>query len=306
MKNNSTYYSLIYYMPDNKAKDYICVGLIFVDDKDNSIIDYSWKKIDKVNSLYRITNSSLIKNYLKNLKSTKLNFSKVQYLSDYENGNLRFTKPTNIFIKNFEKDFEFYYEKYVRLSLEATISPKKTNKTYFRQSLKRNYSVNNHLNIGYTIKHNDVNNLLIKNMEVDFIGGNGSVYCGQIIDLKAENDTIASNIARSIYLYTSLEKTFDSINKFDPKNCKFILINTDGILTNTESDKKLSNKIIDEKNEFIVTLENWKKENDYDIIESNNENQFVETIVNDIREKNLVRFDEWKDKILSKNTVSAN
>ena len=52
MQSKQIYCSYINYYPDSSSMDSICIGLIFSDNISNSfLIDYSIKKIDKVNKI---------------------------------------------------------------------------------------------------------------------------------------------------------------------------------------------------------------------------------------------------------------
>ncbi|MBX7046224.1 MAG: hypothetical protein K1X86_10335 [Ignavibacteria bacterium] len=264
--------------------DSICIGLIFSDNISNSfLIDYSIKKIDKVNKIFGIKKSNLIKNYLHDLKINGITHKKLLYLSDYENGSLRFTKPEKFNIDDLQSDFKQMYSRYVN-DISKDDEPKFYNKkSKVRQYFKRNIFINSKLNIGHTITQKEIGGLLFTNTEIDFIGGNGTLYCGQIIDLDMHLSTLNFNVKSTLLLYLIFEEVFGDKNLYDPNQCKIILTNL--------------NSLDNEKERLLNSLLRWKKEKGFDVLESNNMDEIVSKVKKDLEQKDIMRYTKWIDQI---------
>jgi len=116
-------------------------------------------------------------------------------------------------------------------------------------------------------------------MEIDFIGGNGTIVCGQIPNLLSNLENSENLLTKTLLLYNILDKLYKSSNKFNPKDCKIIL--------NCEDAKRKENKTI------IDTINEWQIRQGYDIIYADNENEIADKILNEIKGKEIIPFDKW-------------
>lgn len=286
MSPHKIYCSYINYYPDSSSLDSICIGLIFFDIESNDfLIDFSVQKIHRVNTMYGIKRSKLIKDYLRGLKTKKITFKQLQYLSDYENGSLRFSKPEKINVDNFTKDFEQLFNRYVNDFNKD--SPLKRDEQHDRKLLRsyfrNNPFVSKKLNIGHTITKKEIGKLLFSNTEIDFIGGNGTLYCGQVIDLNSHISSLNSNVKNTLLLYLIFEDVFSKINLFDPKHCKIILTNLDSLDS--------------EKEQLIKSLSKWEKEKGFDLIESESIDHVMLKIETELKSKDIMKYTDWLNQI---------
>ena len=76
--------------------------------------------------------------------------------------------------------------------------------------------------MGYDFKDNSISKFLIGSSKIDFIGGNGSVYAGEIINLDLQKRRCKRNLFKIITLFEALEKTYPK--RFSPKECKMLVL----------------------------------------------------------------------------------
>src|SRR5690606_20630689 len=91
-----------------------------------------------------------------------------------------------------------------------------------RKKLKSNLSITKRLNIGYDFKENSVSKFLIGSSKIDYIGGNGTIYAGEIINLDLSDDVLQKNLYKTLTLFEALQKSFP--NRFSPEECKMLIL----------------------------------------------------------------------------------
>ncbi len=284
-----TYISIIKYYPFNIREEFFGIGIIMCDDEMSiSRFKFSDDRIKRINSFFGIKKSLILNETINNLKDKIFKYNDLSYLSKYENGTIRFSVPKKLNIDNFDEKFNFYFNLYTadskeQESAEKSSAKKDNSSLYFkniiRSKLKKEKDIEKHLNIAYTVKKEKLSNLMTSNMEIDFIGGNGSIFCGQIPNFATKNESSENNLTKTLLLYNIFKELYDESKRYDPKDCKIIL-------NKKEKEKK-------ENREIISTIEEWHRTEGYEIVTVENENQIIDLVNNEIQKKKLIPFDKW-------------
>ena len=140
-----------------------------------------------------------------------------------------------------------------------------------RKKFQSNPLLNSRLNIGYNFKDNYVSNFLIGYANIDFIGGNGTVFSGEIINLELSEDSLQKSF-KTITLFEALEKTYKAINKFEPSNCKLLVL---------EHQAKNPEKV-----DYMHKLSTWQQKAGYDLIIRKELGDFESDIQKEVDHKN--------------------
>lgn len=283
------YYTIIKYYPDIQKNEGFGIGLILIELSGEVHIKSSTQRINRINSAFGINKSKLLEIALKEITKDKgkIDLIRINYLSKYENGIIRYDVPKVVIADNLSEKFEILYEKFVADYNELT-EPNKIKKirlgSRFRMKLESDYYIKDRVSINYSFDKNALTNFFFNNTSIDFIGGNGNIFCGEILNLDNEENTIKQNFHKTISIFDALEKKYSKIGKFDPRDCKILL------------DKKQVEK--KESAQYMDILNTWHKTANYDLIIEDKLDNFVDRIRNQIRENNIIPFDEWNRKIL--------
>lgn len=280
------YLSIVKYYPDSNRDEGFGIGLILIsDESDLSIVKFSNDRLKRINSAFGIKKSSLLDHIVEEISNKKFDKKTLDYNAVYDNGNLRISKPQLIDSPNLSSKFTELYSKFVADYYEEdlfsqTVRKKELSHRYgqkLRKQFKSDKFLNERLNIGYNFKENSIRKFLIGNSKIDFIGGNGSVYAGEILDLDLNEETLQQNFNKTIALFEALSKTY--VNKFDPKECKFLVLRDQAL------DKT--------KSEYMDILNTWKRKAEYDLLIEETLNDFKKRIAADVETKNIIKYDEW-------------
>jgi hypothetical protein len=275
-----TYISIIKYYPMNTREEFFGIGIIMFDEKKKvSKYKISEDRIKRINRFYGVDKSIIIEETINNFKDKEFNHNVLNYLSKYENGTIRFSHPKLLNIGNMDEKFDEYFNIYIadnKEQYEREIGA--LNHSLFRKEIRKRLIedrvLDKQLNIGYTIKREKLK-LLTANTEVDYIGGNGTIFCGQIANLESKNDTIG----KTLFLYNIFKELYSTTDKFKPYDCKIIL----------KRDEKENKK----NAEIVQTIEEWERSQGYGIITVDNENQLIDNVRNDTMNKNIMPFEKW-------------
>ena len=282
------HFSILKYYPDNNREDGFSIGLVLAHNKsEGAFFKFSSERIRRINNAFGIKKSKLIESSLLDLQTRDFSEKSLEYLSVYENGNLRFTKPQIVVSDNIKTKFDDLYSKFVADYYENAYLSEKDMKFYtsprigrfLRKRFRSNQFLNSRLNIGYGFQDNFVNNFLIGTANIDFIGGNGSVFSGEIINLELSEDSLQKSLFKTITLFEALEKTYKTIDKFDPKNCKLLVLENQA----TNPDKA----------EYMQKLSTWQKKAGYDLIIRKDLSDFENDIQKEVNLKNIKKFEDW-------------
>lgn len=282
------YFSILKYYPDNNREDGFSIGLILTRSKGaDAILKFSNERIRRINNAFGIKKSKLIELTLLDLQSRDFSKESLDYLSVYENGNLRFTKPQIIVSNDLKINFDELYSKYVadyyeddylkNIDMKFSTSPRIGQ--FLRKRFKSNQVLNSRLNIGYDFKDNYLSNFLIGNANIDFIGGNGAVFSGEIINLELSEDSLQKSLFKTITLFEALEKTYKALNRFDPSNCKLLVLEEQAL----NPDKAT----------YMDKLSTWQQKAGYELIIRKKISDFESDIQKEVYSKNIKKFEEW-------------
>ena len=209
------YLSIVKYYPDTNRDEGFGIGLILISENiEISLKKVSSERIKRINSAYGIKKSSLIDLAVEEIMEKDFNKKILDYNSVYENGNIRYSKPQIIESNDLYKKFEELYNKFAADYYEENFEDESIQTrgvferlgSQLRKKLKSNKIINERLNVGYDFKDNSISKFLIGSSKIDFIGGNGSVYAGEIINLDLSEEALQRNLFKIITLFEALKK----------------------------------------------------------------------------------------------------
>lgn len=284
------YLSIVKYYPDNNREEGFGIGLILIsEDGKLSLAKFSSERIKRINSAYGIKKSSLIDLAVEEISQTKFDKKILDYNAVYENGSIRYSKPQIIETDDLSKKFDELYLKFVadyyEEESESTPAQKRAVSlklgSQLRKKLKSNFAIIKRLNIGYDFKENSVSKFLIGSSKIDYIGGNGTIYAGEIINLDLSDDVLQKNLYKTLTLFEALQKSFP--NRFSPEECKML------VLEQQARDP--------EKADHMDKLSTWNKKAKYGLVIKPELDDFQKLIAKEVEEKNIIRYDEWIKRI---------
>ncbi|MHB9011835.1 MAG: hypothetical protein ACYC49_06350 [Ignavibacteriaceae bacterium] len=280
------YLSIIKYYPDTNRDEGFGIGLILIsEDAELSLNKISYDRIKRIDSAYGIKKSSLIDIAVDEITKKPISKKTLDYNSVYENGNIRYSKPQIIDSEDLSKKFNELYLKFVadyyEENFENTLMLKREIPERLGRKLRHKLSTSNlastRLNIGYDFKDNSIGKFLIGSSKIDFIGGNGTVYAGEIINLDLNEESLQRNLFKTITLFEALEKSFP--NRFSSSECKMLVL--------------ASQANNPDKGGYMDKLNTWNKKAGYGLVIKSSLDDFQKVIENDIQIKNIKRYDEW-------------
>lgn len=216
----NSFYSILHVPIRPAGQEYLNIGLLFIGERE-SYFRFSNRKLELVKKLIPENSHSLLRSYLiglaENIKtgeeaSRKFRESDfVNYLSNYNNNLITFSKPTPIDLEVSEKTFQLLFEKFIfsfEERNEDVVEPKSPS---IQKILKSNLypRIKQRVNVDPVLTSKEVPTLLVPSVKVNFIGQNGSPVAGQGVDFEKSSEQITDSISRFI----SLIKAFEQDNK---------------------------------------------------------------------------------------------
>jgi hypothetical protein len=193
-----SFYSIVRFINNSLSNENLAVGMIVISGKD---VFYRFSS-DKLNLVKKINplNISLLEYTLDKIKyfieneilSNKPLFSdltfNVEYLerlSIYNNGFLKFDKPSGINMSFDNEKFDGFFKRYIELNIEIPVKP--IIDRSFTNAVNKVFSepLKNKIDINYKMKKGIIPNLFF-DYKLDGIGMNGVIYTVKSIDLNAE------------------------------------------------------------------------------------------------------------------------
>lgn len=287
-----SFVSIIKYYPDTSREEGFGVGIVVVDSSGKeSKVRFSNERIKRINSAFGLKKSKLLDLSINEYSREKFNKGQLEYLANYTHGSLRFSKPDQFVTDELNRKFEELYSKYISDYSELVESKHKANQRSrpnrvgqkLRSNFQKNAVLNQRLDIGYDFKEDNLNKLLIGSSFIDFIGGNGTVFCGDVLNLEVEEDTLQRNFYKILTLFEALEKEYDPKNKFDPRDCKILLLKA-------HVDRK-------ENADYMERINNWHKKAGYGILIKNEIEDFEKEISALVDRKGIIKFQNWSKKL---------
>lgn len=293
------YLSIVKYYPDTNRDEGFGIGIILISEETNlstgqagiSLRKISSDRLKRINSAYGVKKSQLIEMVIEEVNTNTYDKKTLDYLSIYENGNLRYSKPQIIECENLIERFDELYFKFAADYYEENAENLTVNRKdipnrlglKLRKNLKLNKLIDERLNIGYEFKENSISKFLIGNSKIDFIGGNGVVYAGEIVNLDLNEESLQKSFNKTLALFEAISKSFP--NRFEANECKLLVL-----------EEQARNP---EKSNYMDILNTWHREAKYGLVIQKNIEDFQQKIEEDVQNKNIIRFDEWLKKIVS-------
>ncbi|MCK9426892.1 MAG: hypothetical protein M0Q21_12705 [Ignavibacteriaceae bacterium] len=284
------YLSIVKYYPDTNRDEGFGIGLIMISEETHfSLAKISTERLKRINTAYGIKKSSLIDLAIDEISTNIFDKKTLDYNTVYENGNIRYSKVQIIECEDLNQKFNELYLKFVADYYEEgadkfSLSKKEIHERLgrkLRSKLESNILLKEKLNIGYDFKENAIGKFLIGSSKIDFIGGNGTIYAGEIINLDLQEDTLQQNLFKTITLFDALSKTYPK--RFSPQECKMLVL-----------EEQANNP---EKEIYMDKLNTWNKKANYDLVIKSSLDEFQTQIEKDVESKNIIRYDEWIRKV---------
>jgi hypothetical protein len=195
-----TFYSILYTTIRPIANEQLSIGL-FMSDSKKSYFHFSNEKVNFTKRLLTPSSFNLLKNYLEGLKidiqkdENERGFSNFSpeyfnYLASYSNNLISFSKPTPINIELNKESFEKLFEKFVFNYEHNLVDHTVKNQTI--EFIKKSFypQIKKRVNINQTLTPNELPNLIIPKVKVDFIGKNDSPVAGGAVNFEAGITTL--------------------------------------------------------------------------------------------------------------------
>ncbi|MDP2302528.1 MAG: hypothetical protein Q8N03_08900 [Ignavibacteria bacterium] len=285
------YLSIVKYYPDTNRDEGFGIGLIMISEETHfSLAKISIERLKRINTAYGIKKSSLIDLAIDEISTNSYDKKTLDYYAVYENGNIRYSKTQIIECEDLHQKFNELYLKFVADYYEEgadkfSLSKKEIHERLgnkLRRKLESNILLKEKLNIGYDFKENSIGKFLIGSSKIDFIGGNGTIYAGEIINLDLQEVTLQQNLFKTTTLFDALSKTYPKL--FSPKECKMLVL-----------EEQANNP---EKEIYMDKLNTWNKKANYDLVIRPSLDAFQTQIEKDVESKNIIRYDEWIKKAI--------
>ena len=203
-------YSIIYLSLKPTVQEQIAIGLLLTDGKE-AYFHYSAEKFKHVSKLMSSETFEFIKNYLSGLNSeiqdTKLSsFDYLNYLSNYRNNLITFSKPVNINIDVTRENFKNLFEKFIFEYEKETVTHVLNEPSGIYNSVKTKLypEIKQHVNLDEKLTSDKIPTLLIP-VKVAFIGKNDAPVTGEIINFEDKFNHIKSRVGE----YLALIKAFE-------------------------------------------------------------------------------------------------
>lgn len=193
-----SFYSIVRFINNSLTNENLAVGIVLISGKD---VFYKFSA-EKVNLVKRINplNVSLLEYTLDKIKSfidaeilskkplfsdLTFNVEYLERLSIYNNGFLKFDKPSGINISFDKEKFDNFFKRYIELNIE--IPPKPIIDRSFTNAVNKVFSepLKDKIDINYKMEKGIIPNLFFE-YKLDGIGMNGVIYTVKSIDLNSE------------------------------------------------------------------------------------------------------------------------
>ncbi|MCU0427395.1 MAG: DUF3037 domain-containing protein [Candidatus Kapabacteria bacterium] len=271
----NTFISLIQFCPDLARSDVFTVGMIFRSDAHEYYrVEVSESRLKRICRAFGIKDRLLLDAAISGIKQQRYDVAYLQYLHAYENGIIRYTLPKPVATDVPQETFTQLYKIYVADSDELT--PHKTAQrvsSTFQKALKKDMVLPHRLSIRYSL-----DTVLQKYMTsaptIDFIGGNGSLFCGQMPNMRSD-----VTLPRFLHLFESLMLHFEAQKLFDAENFH-VLINT----------RYFGSQELKEHRE---SFRRWQKIKGFTLLEVSDMKEAVNMIRDKVEAKDVQPFDQW-------------
>ncbi|HRH02715.1 MAG TPA: hypothetical protein PLN13_06865 [Bacteroidia bacterium] len=237
------YYSIIYALIRPDISEKISVGMIFSFDNKVSIkishnkinvlkqlvphapflaLKQSVRNIEKKLSYYETANNIIEDGVFATLKLNvepqEFSFGYIDYLSNYNNNIITFSKPTIIDIEFSESNTEMLYLKYVDNIIEK--KPEIKQFSVFRNTFIGDTKVRNHFNVEQKITRKEIPQIIVP-MKFDLVGMNKKPVFAQFLDLEKQPHAISNEINTLFSVHEQVPKSQKYLVSAEPNKKQF-------------------------------------------------------------------------------------
>lgn len=292
-----TYFTIVQYAPNPHREECFGIGLIMVSPESGEVIvRFSRNRINRINKALYLRKSSLLEDAVQRLElfektPESLDVKRLEYLSAYENGVMRFAvpKPLVFDVAQDASPSELMKNRFERLYAKL-IDDRQGNHsrglrgrqpgTVFRKYARQYPELGAHLDIGYKFGEEDFgSDTMIPDMSVDFIGGNGAIYCGNFVNLKLKPETVQRHIADTQFLYKLLLSLFDGKRDHVRPECKIII-----------DDSQLDDR---QARQAMHSIDRSVEGEFYSLQRVPAMERYVESVYEEVRARHVERFTSW-------------
>lgn len=212
----TSFYSIVQVPIRPAGQEHLNIGLLFVDGT-TCYFRFSNRKLEIVKKLIPVSSFNILRSYLFGLgeqlkiKDEKLKFlgnpEFINYLADYNNNLITFSKPTPIDLEVNDSNYHRLFEKFIfSYEEEMQTEPVQHSVTIASKLKSELYpKIKKRVNLNLTLTTKEIPTLLIPSVKVSFIGQNHVPVAGQGVDFEKSTEVITNGISRLI----SLIKAFD-------------------------------------------------------------------------------------------------
>ncbi len=291
-----TYFTTVKYAPNPDRDEFFGIGLIMVSPESGAVkVRFSRERVTRINRALGIDKSSLLESAIQQTEGLaksreSVDVKHLEYLSVYENGVIRYTAPKQLVIAHdnpdesaddlLEQRFDRLYNKLIadkQEKIEKNRSKgRHTLATAFRRMAKDDFDFQRYLNIDYKLDSAELQTeILLPEIRLDFIGGNGAIYCGHFLNLNASGSTLSENISKTISLYDCLNQLYGA----GKKEQKIIL-----------DKKQAEQKGAKQALNFIDLVTDNKP---YEVVLVSDTRQFMDDVLEEAKVKGVEPFTSW-------------
>jgi hypothetical protein len=220
-------YTILFTSTNAASQERINLGLVMLDNSGQLLFRYSHEKLTLAKRLLSDDGYRLVKSYLSSIEARltdKINISDsrssvhqsyLEYLSNYSNNLVSFTKPQQIDIPLDQSTFDKVFAKFVFKSTEKTVEPSVVSDMSL---VKATFipKVEKRVNVDIELKADELD-FIVFNQRIDMIGENERPVLNQFVDF----DSSPSTLKQKINNYISLIKPFDL---YSGKESKFFMV----------------------------------------------------------------------------------
>lgn len=293
-----TWFTTVKYAPNPDREEYFGIGLIMVSPESGAVkVRFSRERVKRINHALGITKSSLFESAMQQAEglaksSEPLDVKHLEYLSVYENGVIRYTFPKPLVIAQESPDvsdaelmdqrFDRLYQKLISDKLENSVRSSKglALATAFRRMAKKDVVFTSHLDIDYSFDSIEFQtDILFPDIAVDYIGGNGAIYCANFIDLGVQEKTLQKNIAETLLARNFLASLFDAEHAKYGSQYKIIL------------DKEQAESSY--ARQALHSLKFALEKEPHNLVVAPNAHELMARVLEEVKAKNVEPFSNW-------------
>ncbi len=293
-----TWFTTVKYAPNPDREEYFGIGLIMVSPESGAVkARFSRERVTRINRALDIEKSSLLESAMRQAEGLAkshehLDVKHLEYLSVYENGVIRYATPKPLVIAHdnpdesaddlLEQRFDRLYHKLIADKQEGRRRVSRGNAlaTDFHKMARKSVDFQHYLNVDYKLDSAELQTeILLPEIRLDFIGGNGSIHCGYILNLNASGSTLSENISKTISLYDCLNKLYGFCEQNSKREQKIIL------------DKKQAEQ--KGAKQALNLIELITADKPYEVVQISDTRKFMNDVLEEAKEKGVEPFSSW-------------